>query len=77
MTPSEKRAVQMAAAAAGQSASEFVMESALARAQETLLDRQRFGLDAGRWARFQAALDGPAHGAPRLARLLNSRSVFE
>jgi uncharacterized protein (DUF1778 family) len=54
-----------------------VLESALARAAETLPDRQRFGLDAKRWAEFQAALDRPATAAPRLKRLLTKPSVFE
>src|SRR5688572_16523299 len=49
LTPSAKRVLQSAAAAAQRSVSEFVLESALARAEETLPDRQRFGLDAERW----------------------------
>ena len=57
--------------------SEFVLESALSRAEETLPDRQRFGLNAKQWAAFQAALDAPPQPTPRLARLLNEPSVFE
>jgi uncharacterized protein (DUF1778 family) len=41
-----KRVLQTAAAATQRSVSEFVLESALARAAETLPDRQRFGLSA-------------------------------
>src|SRR5207249_3398919 len=44
LTPSAKRALQAAAIAARRSVSEFVLESALARAEETLPDRRRFGL---------------------------------
>ena len=54
-----------------------VLESALARAEETLPDRQRFGLDAERWAAFQAALDAPARPNPGLKKLLQTPSVFE
>jgi uncharacterized protein (DUF1778 family) len=77
LTPSSKRALQMAARTARRPVSEFVPESALARAEETLPDRQRFGLSAKQWAAFQAALDAPPQPAPRLAKLLNEPSVFE
>src|SRR5260370_23774624 len=46
LTPSAKRTLRTAALAAHRSVSEFVLESALARAEETLPDRQRFGLRA-------------------------------
>lgn len=77
LTLSAKRALQTAARAAQRSVSEFVLESALARAEETLPDRQRFGLSQKQWEAFEAALDAPPPPAPRLARLLNHPSVFE
>ena len=77
LTPSAKRALQMAAQVAQRSVSEFVLESALARAEETLPDRQKFGLNAGQWSAFQKALDTPPPPAPRLAKLLQEPSVFE
>ena len=77
LTASAKRTLQVAAQAAHRSVSEFVLESALARAAETLPDRQRFGLDAEQWAAFQAALAAPPRPAKRLARLLRTPSVFE
>ena len=77
VTPSAKRALQIAASAAQRSVSEFVLESAMARAEETLPDRQHFGLDAGQWEAFQAALDAPPRSTPRLQTLLQQPSVFE
>jgi len=77
LTPSAKRAIQVAAMAAHRSVSEFVLESALARAQETLPDRQHFGLTAAQWKAFQEALSAPRRPAPRLTRLLKRPSVFE
>ncbi len=77
LTPSAKRVLQSAAAAAQLSVSEFVLDSALARAEETLPDRQRFGLGAERWAAFQAALDAPTRPNPGLKKLLQTPSVFE
>ena len=57
--------------------SEFVLESALARAEETLPDRWRFPLSAEKWEAFQAALAAPPRTAPRMARFLRKPSVFE
>ena len=54
-----------------------MLESALARAEETLADRRQFGLDAEQWAAFMAALDAPPRELPRLQRLFRERSVFE
>ena len=77
LSSSAKRALQSAAQAARRSVSEFVLESALARAEETLPDRTRFRLNAEQWEAFQAALDAPPSPAPRLRRLLDEPSVFE
>ena len=77
LSPEAKEKIQAAAGVAQRSVSEFVLESALARAEETLPDRQRFGLDAERWTAFQAALDAPARPNPRLKKLLQKPSVFE
>ena len=77
LTPSAKRTLQIAAHLAQRSVSEFVLESALARAEETLPDRQKFGLNAELWRAFQKALDAPVKPAPRLAKLLRTPSVFE
>ncbi len=77
LTAAAKRVLQTAATASARSVSEFVLESALARAEETLPDRRRFGLDADQWAAFQAALDEPPRSLPRLRSLLNTPSVFE
>ena len=48
LSPEAKRKLQTAAESAGRTVSEFVLESALVRADETLADRTRFGLDADR-----------------------------
>jgi uncharacterized protein (DUF1778 family) len=77
LTPEAKRTLFAAAEAARRSVSEFVLESALTRAEETLADRTRFGLDAGQWKAFREALDSPPRELPRLERLLNEKSIFE
>jgi uncharacterized protein (DUF1778 family) len=77
LTPEAKRTLNAAAAASQRSVSEFVLESALARAEETLPDRRRFVLTEKQWKEFLAALDAPPCPMPRLKRLLNEPSVFE
>ena len=77
LTPSAKRTLQTAALAAQRSVSEFVLESALARAEETLPDRRKFGLNAAQWRAFQKALDASPQPSPRLDKLLQEPSVFE
>jgi uncharacterized protein (DUF1778 family) len=77
LTPEAKRMLNAAAQATRRSVSEFVLESALARAEEALPDRQRFGLDAERWKAFIDALEAPSRPQPRLKKLLNEPSVFE
>ena len=59
LTPSAKQILKTAALAMHRSVSEFVLESALARAEETLPDRRRFGLNKAQWDAFQKALDAP------------------
>jgi uncharacterized protein (DUF1778 family) len=77
LTPAAKLLLRDAASAAQRSISEFVLESALARAEETLADRRRFGLDAERWAAFMEALDAPPRSVPRIQKLLHERGVFD
>ncbi len=77
LTSDAKRVLNAAARASRRSVSDFVLESALARAQEALPDRQRFGLNADEWQAFLAALEAPARPLANLGRLLTERSVFE
>lgn len=65
------------AAAAHRSVSDFVLESALARADETLADRQHFGLDTEQWTTFMSALDAPPRRHERMESLLNEPSIFD
>ena len=78
LTPEAKATLQTAARAANRSVSDFVLESAMSRATETLADRTRFGLDEEGWKAFLDALDAPpAPVSPRLERLMREPSVFE
>ena len=77
LTRNAKRALQAAAAAAHRSVSEFVLESALARADEALADRRAFSLNSAQWKAFIAALDAPPRPLPRLKRLLKEPGFFD
>ncbi len=76
LTADTKRILVSAAAAERRSLTDFVLESALGRAGETLADRRSFFLDTARWEAFQAALDAPPRDLPRLKRLLNEPGIF-
>jgi uncharacterized protein (DUF1778 family) len=77
LTRNAKRALKAAAAVSHRSVSEFVLESALARADEALADRRTFGLSATQWKAFRAGLDAPPRSLPRLARLLKEPGFFD
>jgi uncharacterized protein (DUF1778 family) len=77
LSPEAKQKLQTAAESAGRTVIEFVLEGALVRADETLADRTRFGLDADHWKAFMEALDAPPREIPRLGRLLQEPSVFD
>lgn len=77
LTANAKRALESAAQATHKTLSDFVLESALARADSVLAERQVFKLDARRWTAFQTALDATPKPRPRLARLLREPSVLD
>jgi len=77
LTRDEKRTLQAAATAAHRSVSEFVLESALARADEALADRRTFSLNAAQWKAFVTALDAPPRPLPRLERLFKEPGFFD
>jgi uncharacterized protein (DUF1778 family) len=77
LTPAAKSTLQRAAAAAQRSVSEFVLESALERAEEALIERRRFGLDEAQWQAFLTAMESPTRSHPRLESLLQEPSLFD
>jgi uncharacterized protein (DUF1778 family) len=77
LTPNAKSTLQAAAAASNRSVSDFVLQSALARADEALADRRTFGLSAVQWKAFVAALDAPPRSLPRIERLLKEPGFFD
>ncbi|NTW68221.1 MAG: DUF1778 domain-containing protein [Chlorobiaceae bacterium] len=72
-----KEALNRAAVAAHSSLSQFVLESAMSRAEEMLADRRSFNLDARQWEAFMEALDAPDRELPQVEKLFRKQSVFE
>jgi uncharacterized protein (DUF1778 family) len=77
LTSAAKRTLQSAAAASHKTVSDFVLESALTRADSILAERLVFRLDADKWTAFQEALDAVPKRRPRLARLLREPSILD
>jgi uncharacterized protein (DUF1778 family) len=76
LTPEAKRTLAAAAQAMRRSLSDFVLTSALDRAEEALADRRIFQLPSDQWEAFIAALDAPPRDMPRMSKLLNEPSIF-
>lgn len=72
ISPAAKQMIQAAAEAQDKTVSEFLLDSGLASAAETLADRRLFLLDDVRWAEFETALNAPPRARPRLAVLMKT-----
>jgi uncharacterized protein (DUF1778 family) len=77
MTPAAKRTLTQAATAANKTLTEFLLDSGLQAAFDTLADRRTFVLDAERWDAFMAELDRPPADNPRLRALLTRQPAWE
>jgi uncharacterized protein (DUF1778 family) len=77
MTPTAKRTLQRAAAVANKTVSEFLLDSSLAAAFDTLADRRVFLLNDEQWAAFTAELDRPPSDNPQLRKLLTARAPWD
>ena len=76
--PAAKRIlIDQAAAVRGQSRTEFMLEAASEKAQQVLLDRTLFILDAKRHRQFVEALDAPLKNTKALTKLLSRKSLWE
>jgi uncharacterized protein (DUF1778 family) len=77
VSSSTKRTLEAAASASKRTVSAFVVESALARAEEALANRRTFPLSKAKWTEFLAALDAPTRPLPRMQRLLMEPDFFD
>ena len=77
MTPAAKRTLQQAAAVLHKTLSEFLLDTSLNAAMNTLADRRVFQLDEQRWNAFMDALAKPPKDNPRLRKLLARKPKWE
>lgn len=77
MTPSAKAMLQRAAVAENKTLTEFLLDSGLHAAHDTLADRRVFALDPQQWDAFTAALEAPPADNPRLRALLARKPAWE
>lgn len=59
LSQEQKSMIHYAAQVSGQSRTAFILENTLRRAEEVILERTRFTLDAAQWDDLVAALDAP------------------
>jgi uncharacterized protein (DUF1778 family) len=76
VSPEAKEALSRAAALSRRSLSEFVLDSALTSAEETLANRTYFILDDEKWGSFIAALDAPPKENMLLKKLISSPGPY-
>lgn len=76
ISKSAKIKLQAAASISHRGVTDFVLDSALSKAEEALADRRTFGLDDAAWDAMQAALDAPPRPLPKLKALLNKPGFF-
>jgi len=78
ISPEQKSLIDYAAQVAGKSRSAFILENTLRCAEEMILDRTRFTLDAAQWEQVSAALDAPLSDeqAEGLRRLFGTKAPW-
>ena len=69
--------IDRAARATGKTRTEFILESATRAAEEALLDRRVFQLDAEQYRAFEQALDAPPTPTAELRALLAKKAPWE
>lgn len=77
VTPRDRDLIDRAAAALGKNRSEFMMEASRQAAEDALLDRTAFRLDAEQFSAFMAQLDAPPAPNARLRKLLATPAPWD
>lgn len=77
ISQNQRDLIDRAATLQGKSRSEFMLESAHQRAQDVLLDRCLFDVDAERFQQFMDRLDAPIMPNDNLRQLLTTKSPWD
>ncbi len=75
--PELRRLIDRAAGVSGRNRTDFVLSAARRAAEEALLDRTVFAVDAKTYAEFLARLDAPPQPNARLRRSLKASPPWE
>jgi uncharacterized protein (DUF1778 family) len=75
--PAERELIDQAAKSQGKSRSDFMLEASRRAAEEALLDRALFRVDAATYDRFVAMLDGPPRPNENLRKLMQTRAPWD
>lgn len=75
--PEQRDLIDQAAGLLGKSRSDFMLETACARAQAVVLDQVFFTLSEEKFAQFMAMLDAPPKPNPGLERLMAVKAPWE
>lgn len=77
VTPRDRELIDRAAATLGKNRSEFMMEASRQAAEDALMDRTAFRLDADQFSTFMAQLDAPPASNERLRKLLATPAPWD
>ncbi len=79
ISEAERDLIDHAAQSVGKSRTAFILEHSLSMAEEIMLDRTRFTLDAQQWEAMQEALDTPPSKAQLagLQKLLTVKAPWD
>ncbi len=75
--PHTRSLIDRACAITDKTVTEFVLDAVCREAEDVLLDRRLFNLDATAYQVFVAALDAPTQRNPKLKKLLNRKPLWE
>lgn len=77
MTPDTRRVLERAASASNKSLADYLVDTGLDVANDSLTEQRVFRLDEQRWNDFVAALGAPLRDNPGLRKLLARRRAWE
>jgi len=75
--PQVRNLIDRAAKISHRNRTEFVLDAAIQKAEEVILDQQLISIDEARFQRFLSALDAPPASNPRLQILLGRKTPWK
>lgn len=76
-TTKQEHLIKVAAQRRGVNLTDFILDSACEKAEQTLADQTHFVLDEKQWDLFMKALDQPPRVIPEIKRLFSTPPIAE